>query len=103
MSSLTSRQRAHIRKLAHPLKPVVRIGAEGLTPAVLSSIEEAFNTREILKVKLLEAAPIDVRGAAQSVADGIAGAEVAQTVGRTIVLYRRHPERPEVRLPKAGV
>jgi len=29
------------------------------------------------------------------------GVEVAQTIGRTVVLYRRHPEKPEIRLPGA--
>jgi HrpA-like RNA helicase len=54
MTTLTSKQRAHLRKLAHSLKPVVLVGTDGVTDAVLASILDAFNTRELLKVKLQE-------------------------------------------------
>ena len=96
---LTSKQRAHLRSLANRLKPVIHVGTEGVTPALLSSVTEAFNTRELLKVKLQEGAPLGVREAADSIAAGVDGAHVAQTIGRTVVLYRRHPEKAEIRLP----
>jgi len=96
--SLTSRQRAYLRKLAHSLKPVVHVGHEGLA-AASSSIEEAFNTRELLKVKVLENAPRDARETATEIEAALADVQVAQTIGRTIVLYRAHPQEPEIRLP----
>lgn len=96
---LTSKQRAHLRKLAHRLKPVVHVGNEGVTPAVLGSVSDALNTRELLKIKLQESAPVDVRVAAQLITDGIDGSHVAQTIGRTMVLYREHPDAPEIKLP----
>ena len=97
--SLTSKQRAHLRRLAHGLKPVVHVGHDGLDAAVLASIEEAFNTRELLKVKVLENAPEDARDTGGAIVDALAGVHVAQTIGRTIVLYRADPEDPEIRLP----
>ncbi|MGB1658623.1 MAG: YhbY family RNA-binding protein, partial [Longimicrobiales bacterium] len=39
MDRLTSRQRAHLRKLAHHLKPIVLVGGDGVTAAVLNSVE----------------------------------------------------------------
>jgi RNA-binding protein len=66
----------------------------------LRSLEEAFNTRELLKVKVLEGAPEDARSTGEAIAAGLPSARVAQTIGRTLVLYRRHPEKPEIRLPK---
>ena len=100
MAPLTSKQRAHLRRLAHPLKPVVLVGSEGVTDAVLASVSEAFNTRELVKVKLQEAAPTDVRAATTRIAEGVAGAEPVHTIGRTAVLYRPHPEEPQIRLPR---
>ena len=102
MDQLTSRQRAHLRKLAHHLKPVVLIGAEGIAPSVLTSVREAFNRRELLKVKLQESAPLDVKDAAEELSSRVTGSHSVQTIGRTIVLYRAHPENPEIRLPKAA-
>lgn len=97
--TLTSKQRAHLRSLAHHLKPVVHVGHEGVTPAVLESLDEALNTRELLKVKVLEGAPDDARGTGDALAAAVDGVHVAQTIGRTVVLYRRHPEEPEIELP----
>lgn len=100
--SLTSKQRAHLRSLAHHLKPVVHVGHEGVTPAVLTAVEEAFNTRELIKVKLQENAPDRARDAGDLIVQGLPGVHVAQTIGRTVVLYRRHPEEPEIVLPRRG-
>jgi len=96
---LTSKQRAHLRSLAHHLKPVAHVGHDGVTDAVLHSIDEALNTRELLKVKVQEGAPEGARDTADAIVAGLEGAHVAQTIGRTIVLYRKHPEHPEIKLP----
>lgn len=99
MTTLTSKQRAHLRALAHPLKPIVQVGNEGVSPALLKTVEEAFNTRELLKVKVLEGAPEDPRETADLIVAALEGVHVAQTIGRTVVLYRPDPEEPEIVLP----
>ena len=99
VAELSSKQRAHLRSLAHHLKPVLQVGAEGVSDAFLGSLAEAFHTRELLKVKVLEGAPEGARATADEIVRRLEGAHVAQTIGRTIVLYRRHPEKPEIRLP----
>lgn len=96
---LTPKQRAHLRSLAHHLKPVFQVGKEGLTEAALSAVRDAFNTRELLKVKVQEAAPVTARDAGAVLEERLEGAHHVQTIGRTIVLYREHPEKPEIRLP----
>jgi RNA-binding protein len=99
MHSLNSKQRAFLRSMAHHLKPVVHVGNEGVSEALLASVGDAFNTRELLKVKVLENAPEDPRTTGDRIVEGIADTHVAQTIGRTIVLYRPFPESPEIRLP----
>lgn len=100
MTELTSKQRAHLRSLAHHLKPLAHIGSEGLTDAVLKGILESFNTRELLKVKVLESAPESARDTADAIVERLDDVHVAQTIGRTVVLYRRHPDKPEIQLPR---
>jgi RNA-binding protein len=97
--SLTSKQRAHLRKLAHHLKPVVLVGSEGVTAALARSILDAFNTRELLKLKVQEAAPESARRTADRIAESLDGVHPVQVIGRTVVLYRPFPEDPEIRLP----
>jgi RNA-binding protein len=99
MDDLTSRQRAHLRSLAHHLKPLVHIGAGGLTDAALQGILDAFRTRELLKVKVLEASPLGARETGENIAASLDGVLLVQTIGRIAVLYRPHPEKPEIRLP----
>lgn len=96
---LTSKQRAHLRRLAHALKPVVLVGGEGVTDALLSSVLEAFNGRELLKVKVQESAPESAREAADRIAAALRDVHPVQVIGRTAVLYRPFPDDPKIELP----
>ena len=99
MPDLTSKQRAHLRGLAHSLKPLAHVGKEGVTEAAVHALRQTFDTHELVKVRVLEAAPQDVRETAHALADQIDGASVVQTVGRNATLYRADPETPQIRLP----
>ncbi len=101
-SDLTSKQRAHVRGLAHAEKALVHVGKEGVTPAALRSLRQTFASREIVKVKVLEAAPETPRDTAAALAEGVDGCHVVQTVGRTVTLYRPDPKEPVIRLPRAA-
>jgi RNA-binding protein len=90
---LTGRQRKALRGLAHRLEPVVLVGREGVTDAVVRAVGEALTAHELVKVRLHE--PEDKRADAQALADG-AGAALCGLVGHTVILYRPHPERPKI-------
>jgi RNA-binding protein len=96
---LTPRQRAHLKSLAHPLKPVIHVGKDGITDAVARSVEDSFHTRELLKIKVLESAPAGAREVGASLAAALEHVRLVQVIGRTVVLYRPHPDSPEIRLP----
>jgi RNA-binding protein len=100
METLNAKQRAHLRALAHPLKPILHIGKEGVTEAAVTTIRTAFNRRELLKLKVLEAAPEEARETGEVLARRIEGAHLVQVIGRTVVLYRRHPEKPVIEFPR---
>ena len=97
---LTPKQRAHLRSIAHSLKPVVQIGKNGLDDDVVANIDEAFRTRELLKVKVLETAPDSARDIGAALAERLADTRLVQVIGRTIVLFRPHPEKPVIVLPR---
>lgn len=99
MTQLTSKQRAFLRSRAHSLKPILHVGGDGVTPEVLAAVEEAFNTRELFKVKVLDGAPVKAKEAGAAIAAGVEGVAVPQTIGRTVVLYRPFPDGPEIELP----
>lgn len=99
MSDLTAKQRAYLRRLAHPLKPLLHIGKEGVTPDGLKALEQALARRELVKVRILETAPGGPPESGHELAAGVSGAYVVQVIGRVVVIYRPHPERPEIRVP----
>jgi RNA-binding protein len=96
MKQLTSKQRAELRRLAHRMKPVVIVGNDGVTDALVQSVREAFNTRELLKVKALDSAPAPIREISDAIAGALGDAQTVQTIGRTAVLYRPDPDEPEL-------
>lgn len=98
MAMLSSKQRAHLRSLAHHLKPVLMIGKEGLSDSTVEAVEEAFRSRELIKLKALDTSPVGIREVAERLSERLEGVQVAGTIGRTAILYRRHPEKPEIRL-----
>lgn len=100
IETLSSKQRAHLRSLAHELKPVLHIGKDGLTAATVAAAKEALNTRELMKIRVLENAPNETRDAAQQLANEMEGSSVVQIIGRTAVLYRPDPDRPRIVLPQ---
>jgi RNA-binding protein len=75
------------------------VGKEGITEAVAQGVEDAFNTRELLKIKVQEAAPMSAAATGEALAARIDGTHHVQTIGRTVVLYRQHPKKPEIVLP----
>lgn len=88
---LTGKQRHHLRALAHHLDPVVQVGHEGVTGAVVAQVDAALAAHELIKVRLAADGPETRDEAAQALADG-ARAEVAQIIGRVVVLFRRRPK-----------
>jgi RNA-binding protein len=94
--SLDSAQRRHLRSLAHPLKPVVFVGEGGVSPAVLKALDEALTTHELVKIRLRQ--PADKKATARELARESASA-LCGVVGHTVVLYRPHPEEPQIELP----
>ena len=97
MGSLRGFQRRHLRKLAHPLRPLVFVGEAGAGDAVLAAIDRALLDHELVKVRLRE--PEDKKELARSLAER-SGAELCGLVGHTVILYRPHPDGPRLELPE---
>ena len=90
--SLSGKQVRFLRGLGHHLKPVVMIGKEELSEAVIAAADEALQKHELIKVKLQEGCLTDRAEVADALAEAT-GACVAQVLGRSILLFRESPER----------
>lgn len=89
--SMTSKERAALRGEAHHLVAAVHIGHQGLTPTVLSTVDDALRTRELVKIQLAKTTNETPKVAAAHLAEST-GAEVVQVIGRTCTLYRWNPD-----------
>lgn len=89
----------HLRSLGHHLDPVVFIGKDGVSNAVVTATRNALRTHELVKVRVGTEAPLDRKEAGIELAQR-AGAHLAQTLGRTFLLYKRHPHKPKIVLPR---
>lgn len=91
---LTKSEQKRLKALAHSLKPVVLIGSQGLTAAVIEAINEALTAHELIKVKL--------HGSDKAMRDQLAveiagktGADQVNAMGHIVTFYRPKPDDSE--------
>ena len=83
----TSKQRAKLRSLAQTLEPIGQVGKGGISDNMVKSLSDTLDSRELIKLTLLQNSDDDVRSVAEELASAL-NAEVVCTIGRKIVLYR---------------
>lgn len=98
---LTGKQRRHLRALGHELKVVVQIGKDGIDDGLVAAVDRALLDHELVKVKVGEGAGLDRHEAAESIA-ARTRSEVAQVLGNIVLLYRAHPDDPQIVLPRGA-
>ena len=98
---LDGRQRRHLRALGHHQKPVVQVGTQALTPGVVQAVDAALTRHELVKVRVSADVTEDVDALGAEMAKQTRSA-LAQIIGRTLLLYRPHPKKPRIVLPRAG-
>ena len=54
---MTGKQKRYLRALAHPLKPVVNLGKQGLSQETRREIEVQLLDHELIKLKVLDNCP----------------------------------------------
>ena len=92
---LTPAQRKEHRSAAHHLDPVVMVGGDGLTPAVVKEIDDALGAHGLIKVRVFS----DDRAAREAMlaqlADALNAAPI-QHIGKLLVLWRAQPPKEKV-------
>ena len=96
---LNGKEKRFLRSLATTMEPIVQVGKGSVTESVLHSLNEALDARELVKIKVLKNCLDEVDEVAQALAEQ-SGADLVQVIGRNVVLYRRHPKKPVIELPK---
>jgi RNA-binding protein len=96
--TLTEKQRRHLRGLGHSLKPVIFIGKDGMSAAVIAETQRALTDHELIKVRVT-GMERDARDEALALLATKTGSEMVGRIGHVAVLYRRNPERQRIVVP----
>jgi RNA-binding protein len=96
--ALSLKQKKHLRRLAHPLHPLVMLGNAGLTDGVVSELNRALDDHELVKVAARVGAR-DARDAALATLAARTTSEIVQRIGHVGVFYRRRAQLPKILLP----
>lgn len=97
---MTSKQRAYLKGLAMTMEPILQIGKSSLTPEFTTSVYEALEARELIKISVLQNCMDDPRSIAQTLAERT-GSQVVQVIGKKIVLYKEgKKDKKKIELPK---
>lgn len=98
---LTPAERAEQRAAAHALNPVVMIGGDGLTPAVMKEADAALSAHGLIKIRVFSDDREQRNAMFAQLADGLDAAPV-QHIGKLLVLWRPVPEKVKAAAPAAG-
>lgn len=81
-----------LKAQAHHLKPVILLGAKGLTEAVVAETNIALLAHELIKVKINGAEREDRIIMANDLCQQLQ-AELVQMIGNTIIIYRKNEDK----------
>ena len=90
--NLTAAERRALRADAHHLDPVVLIGGDGLTDAVIKETDAALNAHGLIKVRVFSDER-DTRAAILTELTDRLNAAAVQQIGKLLVLWRPIPPK----------
>jgi RNA-binding protein len=95
---LSEKQKKQLRRLAHPLSPIVMLGNAGLTDGVATELDRALTDHELVKVSA-RIGDRDSRHAALGELARRTQSELVQRIGHVGVYYRRRASLPKIVIP----
>ncbi len=94
---LTSKQRAQLRSMASTMDTIMQIGKNGITDTLITTVGDALEARELIKMRVLENSDMSVREAAEALAAATAS-EVVAVIGTKCILYRESATKKKIEL-----
>lgn len=96
---LTGKQRSYLKSIANTLDPIFQIGKGGINENFVKQIDEALETREIIKISILQNSLTEPDEAINYLMEET-GAEFVQSIGSKIVIYRESKDNKKIQLPR---
>ena len=96
--SLTSKQRAFLNSQAHTLKPIIQIGKNGLNDQIKTSVRQALDARELIKITLLQNTDENIHEVAEILEE--IGVDTVQKIGRILILFKQSSKKENRKISK---
>jgi RNA-binding protein len=97
--ALSERQKKHLRRLSHDLRPIVLVGQKGLTPGVAEELRLALEHHELVKLRARLGSRED-RDAVFAELARLSESELVFKIGNVGLFYRKSAELPKILLPE---
>jgi len=88
--------------MAHALKPTVLIGQKGVTPEVMSAIDEALALHELIKIKFTDVSERNQKNLMIGEIEVKAACEFVGMTGHVAIIFRHQndPEKRKIQFPE---
>lgn len=96
---LNSRQRAQLRAMANDMETILQIGKLGINDNTIKQVADALEARELIKLRILETCPTNVRDTANEIAQKTQ-CDVVQVIGSRFILYKESKNNKTIKLVK---
>ena len=83
--------------MAAQIQPIMQIGKGGVNENLVTSVSDALEARELIKLTVLETSADTPREAADAIAEAV-GADVVGVIGRKVILYRESVNNKKIEL-----
>lgn len=96
---LNTKQKIYLKSLSHELQPLVFVGKNGITEALIAALDKDLDDHELLKLKF-QAFKEERKELTTTIVEK-SGAELIGRVGNIVILYRQNkdPEKRKIKLP----
>ena len=95
---MTTKQKLYLRKLAQTLPTKYQVGKEVVHPELVQLLDLALTKQELIKIHVLKSAIENTDQFLPALVKTLK-AELIQTIGHRVILYRANPKNPRIQLP----
>ncbi len=95
---LTGKQKRYLRAMGNGMDPILQVGKGGITETVVTQTDEALESRELIKCRVLQNSSEEPKTVAAELAEQVK-ADLVQVIGRNFLLFRPSKNKPVIVLP----
>ena len=94
---LSSGDKKALKGIANTLEVKYQLGKSGITDTSVDMFDKALTAHELIKIDVMKNVTNEIMELALDLSSKLK-AEVVNVIGRTILLYRKNPKNPKIKL-----